>query len=140
MDPSARRRWTPATIPEQLGLLGLCCVGAAFAYPPLHAAVGLRFFCPLRELTGVPCPLCGLTTASTALAGGDLGGALAANPFVLLLAAATAAMAALMAGRALGWAPPARSWGNAGRRRAVAVVAVLAAASWAVQLHRYGVV
>jgi hypothetical protein len=137
---AGRARWRPTTIPEQLGLLGLCCVAASFAYPPLHQAIGLRFWCPLRELTGVPCPLCGLTTASTALAGGDVGAAFAANPFVLPLAVATLAMAVLMACRALGWAAPARRWDRRAQRRTVAVVAVLAAMSWAVQLRRYGLV
>jgi hypothetical protein len=140
--PRERRRagWRPTTIPEQLGVLGLACVVASFAYPPLHQAVGLRFYCPLRELTGVPCPLCGLTTASTALAGGDLSASLAANPFALPLAAATAMMAVLMACRALGVAAPARRWGRRAQRITVVVVGVLAAVSWAVQLHRYGLI
>jgi hypothetical protein len=136
----ARGRWRPTTIPEQLGLLGLACAAASFAYPPLHQAVGLRFICPLRELTGVPCPLCGLTTASTALAGGDLSASLAANPFALPLAIGTAMMAVLMVCRALGVAAPARRWGRRAQRTTVVIVAALAAVSWAVQLRRYGLI
>jgi Protein of unknown function (DUF2752) len=134
------RRWTPATVPEQLALLGLACVPASFAYPRVSQALGLRLLCPLRELTGVPCPLCGMTTAATGLAGGDLPAALAANPFVLVLAAGTAIMALLMAARAAGMTPPARPWGRQARRLALVAVVLLAAASWAFQLHRYGLV
>ncbi len=41
--------------------------------------------CPLRALTGVPCPFCGLTRAVTALFRGDLVGSLRYNPFGLVL-------------------------------------------------------
>lgn len=36
--------------------------------------------CPLRALTGVPCPLCGMTTSVESLLHGHLGVALHANP------------------------------------------------------------
>jgi hypothetical protein len=36
--------------------------------------------CPLRTLTGVPCPLCGMTTSVEATAHGHLLAALRANP------------------------------------------------------------
>jgi Protein of unknown function (DUF2752) len=36
--------------------------------------------CPLRELTGVPCPFCGMTTSVTATVELDPVGAVAANP------------------------------------------------------------
>lgn len=39
--------------------------------------------CPLRRLTGVPCPFCGITTAATEVMTGDLFGALAANPLII---------------------------------------------------------
>lgn len=41
--------------------------------------------CPLRRITGVPCPFCGMTTATLAFARGDLGAAVAANPLALVL-------------------------------------------------------
>jgi hypothetical protein len=90
-------------VPEQLGVAGLGAAGAAAAYQVALGGKGLWLPCPLRMLTGVPCPLCGMTTAATGLASGDLGAALAANPFVLLLAGFTLVMAVLMAARAIGW-------------------------------------
>jgi hypothetical protein len=36
--------------------------------------------CPLRELTGVPCPFCGMTTSVSATVGLDPVAAIAANP------------------------------------------------------------
>jgi hypothetical protein len=133
---SAARR--PHSLPEQLGLTGLGAAAAAYVYPAVSHATGLGLPCPLRTLTGVPCPLCGMTTAATSLAAGDLRAAIAANPFVLLLAGGTLLMTALLLARALGRAPSPRPWPPGARRRVRWAVAVLAAASWAFQLHRFG--
>jgi Protein of unknown function (DUF2752) len=40
--------------------------------------------CPLRALTGIPCPFCGGTTAAVDVGRGDLGGALVASPLAVL--------------------------------------------------------
>lgn len=40
--------------------------------------------CPLRSLTGIACPTCGGTRAVLSLLHGDIAGALAWNPFVIL--------------------------------------------------------
>jgi Protein of unknown function (DUF2752) len=68
-------RW-PRLNPRQrlnrLALLGLCAapILGSFFYrygyrlPLLH--------CPLRALTGIPCPTCGMTRSFTAIAQGDL--------------------------------------------------------------------
>ena len=87
--------------------------------------VGLGPPCPLRSVTGLPCPLCGCTTAVRALLGADPGGAVAANPFGVL-----AVLVALL----LLVAPPAVL--------RVPVLALVAAglASWLFQLHRFGIV
>ena len=130
--------WRPSSVPEQLALLGLACVPFAFVWPSLHAATGLELTCPLRRFTGVPCPLCGMTSAATALVEGDLGGSLAANPFLLVLALSTLAMTGVMVGRAAGRLPPPARLGPATERLALLVVGAGVAVSWAVQLHRFG--
>ena len=130
--------WRPRSVPEQLGVAGLGATGAAVAYQAALGGQGLWLPCPLRTLTGIPCPLCGMTTAATALASGDLGAAMAANPFVLLLAGFTLVMAVLMAARAIGRLPGAAQWPGSRRRQSYWVAAVPAAASWAFQLHRFG--
>ena len=130
--------WRPGSVPEQLGVAGLTAAGAAVAYRVALGGEGLWLPCPLRALTGIPCPLCGMTTAATALATGDLGAAVAANPFALLLAGFTLVMAVVMAARALGRLDPAAQWPASRRRQSYWVAGVLAAASWAFQLHRFG--
>ena len=52
--------------------------------------------CPLRTLTGVPCPLCGSTRGVIAAVHGDIGRALTLNPASLVVLA----LAALLV---LGW-------------------------------------
>jgi len=124
--------WRPGSVPEQLGVAGLGAAGVAVAYQVAMGGNGLR------TLTGIPCPLCGMTTAATGLASGDLAAALAANPFVLVLAGFTLVMAVLMAARALGLLRPPAQWPASRRRQSYWVAGVLAAASWAFQLHRFG--
>nr|WP_040517702.1 DUF2752 domain-containing protein [Gordonia aichiensis] len=46
--------------------------------------------CPFRMMTGLPCPGCGLTRSWVHLMHGDVGGALAFNPFGPLTLAVTA--------------------------------------------------
>jgi hypothetical protein len=130
--------WRPRSVPEQLAVAGLGAAGTAVAYQAALGGEGLWLPCPLRALTGVPCPLCGMTTAATGLASGELGTALAANPLALLLAGFTLVMTALMAARALGRLAPPAQWPASRRRQSYWVAAVLAAASWAFQLHRFG--
>jgi Protein of unknown function (DUF2752) len=128
----------PYSAPEQLGMLGLAAAALAAVWPAVSARTGLALHCPLRTLTGIPCPLCGMTTAAARLAAGDLHAALAANPFVLLLVGLTAGMAVLLALRALSLAGPPAPWTEARRRQAWWATGLLAAASWAFQLHRFG--
>ena len=54
--------------------------------------------CPLRALTGIPCPICGTTTAGVRLGRGDVLGAVLANP-VTLVAGVALVLAPLLAGR-----------------------------------------
>lgn len=80
--------------------------------------------CPLRTLTGIPCPLCGSTRGVIAAIHGDLGHALSLNPAAI----AVLVLAVLMVA---GWRIERIRipvWGI------VATFAVL----WAYQLFKYG--
>ncbi len=77
---------------RRLAALGLVAGGLSGFY----LLTGLGVPCPFRTVTGWLCPFCGGTRAGAALLTGDLAGAWAANP--LLLIAAT-----LVGVRMLGW-------------------------------------
>lgn len=66
-----------------LAMLSAAALATAVVVSPAEAASG-PVICPLRLLTGLPCPGCGLTRAWVFAAHGDLGQALSANPFVLV--------------------------------------------------------
>ena len=114
-----------ASIP--LDLSGLRWAGAAMitlgvGLPLLPHDPGLP--CPLRTMTGVPCPACGMTTAVKACVAGHLGASVAANPFGIV-----AVIAAVLLIVRPGW------------RHAhipVAVVVACALVSWTWELRRFG--
>ena len=130
--------YRPSSAPERMALAMAALVPAAIAYPTVHAATGFAPVCPLRAVTGVPCPFCGGTTSATALAQGHLADALAANPFVPALTVVLAGVLLLVAARALGWAAPARPWPRHWQRTGALVAGALVTASWVFQLGRYG--
>ena len=119
-----RRRLVAARI--ELDLRGPRYVGAAMlllgvVLPHMPGDPGLP--CPLRTVTGVPCPFCGLTTSVKAVLHGAGHAAWAANPFGLL--AVASAVVLLVRPR----------WRHASLP-VVMVVAALAA-SWLFELHRF---
>jgi hypothetical protein len=107
-------------------------LAALLACTPLGGLLGA---CPLRAMTGIPCPTCGGVHAVGALAQGRIGAAFLANPLVaassILLAAS--ALAALLL---LPLAP------RLGRPKAIPLRAIvtigllLLAANWAFLLFR----
>jgi hypothetical protein len=73
--PSASRRSA-----LRAGVLLAAAVGLALLHLPWRPAT----VCLLRATTGIPCPLCGGTTAAVRVGRGDLLGGLRASPLAVL--------------------------------------------------------
>ena len=83
---TARGPWR-AALQSLLLLLGLMVVARA----ALHFQLPMPP-CPLREMTGVPCPFCGSTRTFAALARLDFAAALRLNPLVCVAACGASAL------------------------------------------------
>ena len=79
-------RATVALDGRELWTAGAFALAAGAVLPLLPGDAGLP--CPLRTVTGVPCPLCGMTTSVEAAVHLHPAEAFAANPGGLLLVAA----------------------------------------------------
>ena len=127
-------RTTPRRVPrrlltsaDRLAIAAVCSIGAAW----VHENHDPGALCPLRRLTGIPCPLCGSTTVFMEAGAGHWGAAIAANPvtvlaFLLFLAAPIALI------------DPVSSWSRLSTRRRNVFLGVVLALSWLWQLHRFG--
>jgi hypothetical protein len=95
---AALRAWTSSVALDvaDLRIAGLALCAAALALPLVPFYPGIT--CPLRGATGIPCPLCGLTTSVRATLRLDVAEAVALNPGGL--AAVGAAVALLLTRRA----------------------------------------
>ncbi|HUZ35544.1 MAG TPA: DUF2752 domain-containing protein [Streptosporangiaceae bacterium] len=126
-------------MPENVSMFAAGAAAVGLVYPALMAHTGGQGLpCPLRTLTGVPCPFCGMTTATVAITHGDWRAAAAANPLVYLIAALLVCTAPVLVARAAGRAPAPRPWSDAARRRTGWAMGCLVALSWLFQLHRFG--
>jgi hypothetical protein len=107
-----------------LTLIALGCAPfVAGALVPADGDTGL--LCPFRELTGVPCPLCGATRAFALAARGDSGFTSYNAVWVVVAALLIVAGALMLITRRAPAVPPRMAWVG---------VAVLAAAGWAYAL------
>jgi hypothetical protein len=115
-------RGTLALDPRELRTTGTAMIAAAAVLPLLPGHPGLA--CPLRTLTGVPCPLCGMTTSVEETVRGQLAIAFAANPAGI---AAVAVALFLIVRR------PERL------RIPAALPVVALTATWLFELHRFSI-
>ena len=119
-----------ATSAGPLGMslrVGFMATGAVLA-AIVHRVHDPGILCPVRALTGVPCPFCGGTSVFMELGAAHPVKALAANPIVLA-GAIGLATAPLGSGRRWWAVPPrTRAW----------ILGVAVALSWLWQLARFG--
>lgn len=119
---AALRAWTGSVVLDvaDARIAGLALCAAALVLPMVPFYPGIT--CPLRASTGIPCPLCGLTSSVRATLRLDPAEAVALNPGGL---AAVAAAAALLVTRRPRITVPA------------VVVPILIACLWVFELFRF---
>jgi uncharacterized protein DUF2752 len=103
--------------------------GIAVVIGALHIPHRPATLCLFRELTGLPCPLCGGTTAAVLLGHGDLKGALGASPLAVGLLATWPLLDVIR---------PPRWWYRKRIRWTVIAAVLIASEIW--QLVRFGII
>jgi glycerol-3-phosphate acyltransferase PlsY len=127
------------SVPENITMFSAAAAAVGAVYPMIMAHTGGQGLpCPLRTLTGVPCPFCGLTTATVALTHGEWAVAAKTSPLAYLVAILAVGTAPVLVARAFGLVSPPRRASDLTRRRISKGAIVIVALSWLFQLHRYG--
>ncbi len=127
------------SVPEHITMFSASAAAIGAIYPTIMAHTGGHGLpCPLRTLTGVPCPFCGLTTATVALTHGEWATAAKTSPLAYLIAILTVATMPVLLARAFGWMPSPRRASDVTRRRISTGMIIIVTLSWVFQLHRYG--
>lgn len=124
---SAPVRRSPRTFALRFGAVAVASVAAAW----VHQNHDPGALCPLRRLTGVPCPFCGSTTVFMEAGAGHWGAALTANPVTVVAALVFLAAPLLAFDPMVTLSRLPSSWRWVGG-------AVVLAGSWLWQLHRFG--
>lgn len=126
------------SVPENIAMFSVGAAAVGAVYPRIMEHTGGRGLpCPLRTLTGVPCPFCGLTTATVAITHGEWAAAAKTSPLACLVAILAVGTAPILVARAFGLVAPPRRASEATRRRVSKGAIVIIALSWLFQLHRY---
>jgi hypothetical protein len=118
-----RQAWIASLDPRELRVAGAAMLGAGVLLPmvPGHPS----FVCPLRAATGVPCPLCGLSTSVEETVRLHWLDALRANPFGLLFVLVAVALLVLRPRRL---------------RLPMPAIYLALTASWLFELHRFSII
>jgi hypothetical protein len=66
-----------------LAILAIVVGYAVYLIPSLFEVQGVEGFCLFREVSGIPCPGCGMGKASTMLFSGNISGSLLIHPLAL---------------------------------------------------------
>lgn len=115
--------WLTSAEAERRRRLGVAVLVAAAAVPVARVD-SAPVLCPVRRLTGRPCPACGMTRSLVRLMHGDVAGGVRAHPAGSVAAALLTYWAATGRGHAGGPADP-RTWTEPPVRPALAAGAAL---------------
>ncbi len=137
MKITVSRGSTGRSAPRALVLVTIALVGTAalVAALPLHETSPVG--CPIRALTGLSCPGCGLLRSAHLVSRGQIGAALGTNPLATLLLAFVAPVAlALWIAHRAGKLTIAAALSARERRAATVIVCLVVGANWIYMLTR----